>query len=60
MEAQHIPPPTQPNVIGASFRKAALAGLIRDTGLAVKSQRPEAHSRRIPVWQSTLAPQECP
>ena len=47
--------PEQPNVYGAAFRKsAAHLGLIEDTGRAVKSARPEAHSRRIPVWRSLI------
>lgn len=49
-----IPEPTKPNAWGAAFRKAALAELIEDTGRAVKSARPSAHARRIPVWRSRL------
>ncbi len=36
---------------GAVPKPLALAGIINDTGLAVKSSRPEAHARRLTVWE---------
>lgn len=58
MVARGVSEPTHPNAWGAAFRKAATQGLIEDTGRAVKSARPEAHSRRIPVWRSLIYNQE--
>lgn len=41
----------EPRAMGAVMRAAARAGLIATTGEYVKTSRPEAHSRPIPVWQ---------
>jgi hypothetical protein len=43
-----------PNAFGAAFRKSALEGVLEDTGRAIKSDRPSAHSRRLPVWRSLI------
>jgi hypothetical protein len=46
--------PKYPNAIGAAMRRAALAGWIVDTGRAIKTERPNGHARRIPVWRSIV------
>lgn len=42
--------PHHPNLVGAAFRTACSRGMIRRVG-TVKSSRPEAHGREIPVYQ---------
>ena len=58
MAERGVTEPAQPNAWGAAFRKAALQGLIEDSGRAVKSARPEAHARRIPVWRSCITQEQ--
>jgi hypothetical protein len=43
--------PIDPRWRGAVPGPLARAGIIRDTGLAVRSCRPEAHGRKITVWE---------
>lgn len=43
--------PHEPRAMGAAIRAAAHAGLIESTGVYLKSTRPEAHARPIPVWR---------
>jgi hypothetical protein len=45
-----IPEGIRPVVVGAAFRDAALAGILRRTGYR-PSTRPAAHARPLAVWQ---------
>ncbi len=49
-----VPPPANPNVIGAGFREANRLGIIRPTGQFVMSARHQAHRRRVQVWESAM------
>lgn len=40
----------RPMLVGARFRYAAKANVIRDTGEMVKSTLPSTRGHRIPVW----------
>lgn len=42
----------EPRALGAVLRAAAKAGYIEQTGEYIKTSRPQAHSRPIPVWRS--------
>lgn len=46
-----IPPNVNPKTIGATPTELAVAGIIADSVRAEKSRRPEAHARKITVWQ---------
>ena len=46
------PPPAQPAVFGAPFRKLSSKHLIFDTERTVKSKRKESHQRPLRVWIS--------
>lgn len=39
-------------IIGARMNSAARRGDIASTGMTVKSTRPDAHSRRLLVWEN--------
>ncbi len=43
----------EPRALGAVIRALAAAGVIARTGEYVKTTRPQAHSRPIPVWKRT-------
>jgi hypothetical protein len=43
--------PPHPNCIGAIFSRFARNGKLADTGRVTKSTRPEAHSRKITIWE---------
>jgi hypothetical protein len=45
-----IPEPHHPSQWGAVARVALSRGIIRQTGVYVRSMRPEAAGRRIPEW----------
>lgn len=42
--------PSHVNAYGALLSHAGKLKLIRKTGVYVKSMRPEAHSRMLPIW----------
>lgn len=44
------PEPHHPNAWGAALNSAAKRGLIKKTGLWVKSNIASTHARMIPVW----------
>lgn len=44
-----IPPGIRPCVAGAAIRDAA--GILTQTGEYIRSRRPEAHARPLPVWR---------
>jgi len=46
--------PHHPSQWGIAAREAKRRGIIRDTGEWVRSKRPEAAGRRIPVWEAAL------
>lgn len=49
-----VPPPREPRAMGAVMRGAVAAGVVRGTDRVVKTSRPEAHKRPIPVWRSLV------
>jgi hypothetical protein len=50
--AAGYPPPSQPAVFGAPFRKLSSRKLIFDTERTLKSTNKEAHQRPLRVWVS--------
>ena len=40
-----------PNIMGATFRAVAQAGLLRDSGRTIKTARVSGQGRRLTVWQ---------
>lgn len=48
--------PTHPNAYGAVFRSAVRLGYIEATDATCRSQRPDAHARRLIVWRSLCLP----
>lgn len=40
----------EPRALGAVMRAAASAGYLTNTGSYFKSQRPDCHSRPVPLW----------
>ena len=48
--------PHHHNAYGGVFHAAAKAGLIEATDMTVKSERADAHARRLVVWRSLCLP----
>jgi hypothetical protein len=43
-----------PNLVGAAFRRAAAAGVIKATDRWVNSSTPSRHSAKVTVWTSLV------
>lgn len=46
-----LPEPTEPRILGALFKKAAIAKLIERTGDYTPSPSPKQHLRPVAVWR---------
>jgi hypothetical protein len=53
-EALPVKPPGHHSVIGVLWQEAIRRGMVKRTGLTVKTTRPVAKARDIPVYQSLL------